>query len=360
MTIVSRQYRMVLNRRGALGWIFRFPVRIDPEILYLTYHNPLIYRRPFFAKLALPELRIINYVDAYIQYFGKLSKILRSTYAVMDKIESLLFETHRSSDGYLVSAYLYDFLFYIPISKIESKTIITMNTPLASKQIIKNRSVIIDWMDVWMWPWDQMNPLDIRAVEEADGVIFWSRPIMMIMTKRLKIKKFAYVPYGINLMDFDPLRSGDETSFRKKFKLENKFLITYSGGIWRSGNLDLQGVDKILKAFQLISNRLKNAVLVLQLLNMDVQTLKLIKELKIKNRTIIIGKLPFNSSDRLDLFKATDLFVAPTSRYPTTYYAERMKFFQYMAAAKPILTEKAPGTESIFGDTAYYVKLDGC
>jgi len=27
-------------------------------------------------------------------------------------------------------------------------------------------------MDVWMWPWDQMNPLDIRTVEEADGVIF--------------------------------------------------------------------------------------------------------------------------------------------------------------------------------------------
>jgi hypothetical protein len=72
---------------------------------------------------------------------------------------------------------------------------------------------------------------------------------MMIMTKRPKIKKFAYVPYGINLMDFDPLRSGDETSFRKKFKLENKFLITYSGGIRKSGNLDLQGVDKILKAF---------------------------------------------------------------------------------------------------------------
>jgi glycosyltransferase involved in cell wall biosynthesis len=35
-----------------------------------------------------------------------------------------------------------------------------------------------------------------------------------------------------------------------------------------------------------------------------------------------------------------------------------MKFFQYMAAGKPILAEEAPGTKSVFNDDAHYVKLD--
>jgi glycosyltransferase involved in cell wall biosynthesis len=331
---------------------------IDREILFLTSYNPFIYRRPFMAKLAFPKLKTIDYVEAYEQYFGVLGKYLRFIKSATGKIESLLFETPQDSGSYAISAYLNNFLFYFPINKIKSETIITLNTTLASKRIIRDRKVIVDWMDVWMSPWDQMNPLDVQAVKEADGVIFWSRPLATIMTKRLNLKKVAYVPYGVNLMDFDPLQFGNEASFRRKFKLENKFLITYSGGTWRSGNLDLQGTDKILKAFQLISDRLKNAVLILQLLNIDEQTSKLLKELKIKNRIVIIGRLPFKSRDRIDLFSATDLFIAPTARHPVSYYAERMKFFQYMTAGKPILTEDAPGTKSVFGETAYYVKLD--
>jgi len=330
----------------------------DSGLLYLTSYDPFIYRRPLFAKLALPKLRIVNYVDTYRRCTGHLGKSLYSMFKAIEKIESLLLETPRYPSGYLASAYLYDFLYHLPISKIKPRMAITTNTLLGSKQITKARSIIVDWMDVWMYPWDEMNLFDIQAIEDADGVVFWSNPLMKLMTKRLKISKCVYVPYGVNLANFDPLRFGDGTSFRQKFNLKNKFLITYSGGIWRLGNLDIQGIDKILKAFQLISNQLKNVILILQLLNIDVQTLKLLKELNIKNKTVIFSKLPFNSSDRLDLFKATDLFVAPTARHPIAYYAERMKFFQYMAAAKPILTEKAPGTESVFGDTVCYVKLD--
>jgi glycosyltransferase involved in cell wall biosynthesis len=332
----------------------------NSDVLYLTSFNPFIYRRPIFAKMAMPELKIIDYGDHYMRWMSGLGKSLHLIHRDLRKIERKLLRTPRISGDYLVSAYLNDFLRYLPVSKIKAKAIITLNTPLAlvSKQIVRNHSVIIDWMDVWMWPWDEMNPLDIRAVEEADGVIFWSKPFMDLMAKRLKIKKCTYVPYGVNLKDFDPLKSGNGTSFRIKFKLEGKFLITYSGSVWRPDNLDLQGIDKLLKAFQLVSNRLRNAVLVLQLLNIDVQTLKLLKELNIKDKTIIIGKLPFTSSDRLDIFSATDLFIAPTTRHPISYYAERMKFFQYMAAGKPILAEEAPGTKSVFSDAAYYVKLD--
>jgi glycosyltransferase involved in cell wall biosynthesis len=291
---------------------------------------------------------------------GNLGKTLDFAYNVVKKGESYFLKTPRFYfDGYLTSAYLFDFSYALPISKIKAKTIITLDTLLTTaKSITRNRSVLLDLMDMWMWPWDEVNPVDIHTLEEVDGVIFWSKPLMKIVTKRFRIKKFIYIPYGLNLTDFDPLGYGNGSNLRRRLKLENKFLITFSGGGGSWQGLDLHGINKILKAFRLISDQLENAVLIFQAFDLDAQFLKLIKELRIENRTVIIDFLPFNSPDRLDLFSATDIFLAPNVRHPFAYYAERMKFFQYMAAAKPILTEKTPGTESVFGDTAYYVKLD--
>jgi hypothetical protein len=159
-------------------------VNNDLNILYLTSFNPFIYRRPIFAKMAIPELKIVNYVDAYMQWMSGLGKSLQFIRRGIRKIERQLLKTTRISGDYLASAYLNDFLYYLPISKIKAKNIITLNTPLAlvSKRMVRDRSIIVDWMDVWMWPWEEMNPIDIQAVEEADGVIFWSKPFMKLMT----------------------------------------------------------------------------------------------------------------------------------------------------------------------------------
>lgn len=82
------------------------------------------------------------------------------------------------------------------------------------------------------------------------------------------------------------------------------------------------------------------------------------KKLRVLDITRIIGPLPYSDPERLGLFAAADVLVAPNSAHPSVYYAERIKFFHYMAAGRAILAEKTPGAISVFGNTVYYVELD--
>lgn len=345
---------MYISERALDGFLI-CSNKVDKGLLYLTPFDMEIYRRPIFAKTALPELAIINYVKEYAR-FGSLGKILNFAKKALEKAENILSKTPRYHSGNLASARFHDFLYSLTLRGIKVDTIITLNTQLTSK--LSNHGLIVDLMDMWMWPWDEINLIDIQALENADGVIFWSRPLLDVMSKRIRIKSSTYVPCGINLEIFDPIKFGNKQLFRNKFALKNKFILTYSGGIWRLDNLDLQGIDKVLRAFEVVAGHITNSVLVLQLLNLDIETLRLLKKLGIEKKTLIIGKQTYASINRLNLFSATDLFVAPTSRHPMAYYAERMKFFQYMAAGKSIVTEEAPGTRSVFANTAHYVQLD--
>lgn len=193
-----------------------------------------------------------------------------------------------------------------------------------------------------MWPWDELNLFDIEAVEEADGVIFWSRPLMEIMKKRLKVRKCAYVPHGVDLSEFDPMKA-DPKNFRSKHRLGDSFLVTYSGGAWSYRGIDLQGVRKVVEAVALASKQLPDLKLVLQLGRVDLDLIRFCKKLKVLGKTRVIGPLPYNDPERLGLFAAADVLIAPNSAHPTAYYAERIKFFHYMAAGRAILAERTPG-----------------
>ncbi len=291
-----------------------------------------------------------------------VGRILNTVYYRVRKLESQFSRTPRWRGDYLLSAYYYDFLNYLLlIKKLRPHAVITLNTPLAlsAKALGRDVTVIVDWMDVWTWPWDEMNLLDVKTVEKADAVIFWSRPFMEMMTRRLDIRQATYIPHGIDLRIFDPLQQGDRKGVRRRLRLEDKFLILYSGGLWRSRGMEFQGVKKVLEAFALFSRRLRDSVLVLQIFNYDVQLMKDIKELGISDRVVLIGKLPsFDDPVRQGLFSAADILVVSASRHPIVYYTERMRAFQYMAAARSIIAEKTPGAVSAFGETALYSKID--
>jgi len=213
-------------------------------------------------------------------------------------------------------------------------------------------------MDVWMTPEGGMNPLDVITAEKADGVIFWSKPMMELIARRVNLKKYTYVPHGIDLSVFDPLRYGHRECFIRKFGIENRFILLYSGGMWRVEGIDLQGTDKMLKAFSLVSRRLNNALLLLQVSRLDEQTLTLIKKLRLGSKVKVLGPLPYASFLRQSAFAAAQILLAPSSRHPTAYYAERIKLFQYMAAGKAIIAERTPGSLSVLGRSAFFVGLD--
>ncbi|MEM2742335.1 MAG: glycosyltransferase [Nitrososphaeria archaeon] len=314
------------------------------KIVYITSYDPFTYRRPIFAKKALPSIQIFDYSTIYKTKLKTLGKIFYRTNRCLAKVERSIY-----GYDYILSKSFQNNVNKLALNGIDSEDVITLNNFLASKRIWKDSRVIIDLMDV----------LNTQNLEEADGVIFWSKAFMNIINSRLKIKKCIYVPHGIDLKSFDPMKFGNSIWFRKMYSLEDYFILTYSGGIWRVRGEDLQGVDNMLRAFSKISKKIKRVVLILQTFNMDVNALRLIKEMGIKDK-IIIGQLPFNDFKRLSLFSATDVFIAPTSRNPIAYYAERMKYFQYMTAKKPIVAEESPGSKNVFGDSAYYIQLGDC
>lgn len=84
----------------------------------------------------------------------------------------------------MVTALVTDVLNKALLARLKADTVITLNPFLGSRRIWGSRVIITDWMDVHMWPWDELNLFDIEAVEEADGVIFWSRPLLEIMKRR--------------------------------------------------------------------------------------------------------------------------------------------------------------------------------
>lgn len=270
----------------------------------------------------------------------------------MVKLDNVVFKGNK-----VLSSCFLDFVNSVLLRKMKADAIISLNTMLASRRIWGECKVIVDWMDVWMTPKGEMDIMDVQILEDADGIIFWSKPFMNLVTKRLKIKRCEYVPYGVDLTKFNPIKFGNDVWFREKYSIKDKFILTYSGGFWRLKNIDLQGTDNMLEAFIKASHRVSNIILVLQSFKIDIETFRLIKKLGIRDKILVVGYRPFNDFEGMSLFKATDVFIAPSTKYPTGYYAERMKYFQYMAAGKAILAERSPGAESVFGDTAYYVNL---
>ncbi|MCC6005632.1 MAG: glycosyltransferase family 4 protein [Thermofilum sp.] len=323
-------------------------------MIYVTSFNPLNYRRPIFAKKALPHLRIY-YLSSY-RRAGIASYILSKLYSKIIRVEAHICKKSRSGVDYYISALLRDCLTSIEFKGLKENTIIALNPYLASRILWGYKCrVVLDWMDVWMTFNGEMNSFDIRAAREADGVIFWSKPLMKLITRRIPLKRSIYIPYGVDLSVFNPKRYGNQEYFRNKYGLRDRFVIFYSGGFWRTKDTDLQGTDKMLQAFSLVSRKLPQAVLVLQVLNLNQDILSIIKKFGFRVR--ILGSLPYASFLRQSAFAAADVLLAPNTRHPTGYYAERMKFFQYMAAGKAIIAEETPGALSALGDAAYYVKL---
>ncbi len=257
----------------------------------------------------------------------------------------------------VLSSCFLDFVNSVLLRKMKTDAVISLNTMLASRRIWGECKVIVDWMDVGITSRGNMDIMDVQILEDADGIIFWSKPFMKLVTKRLKIKRSEYVPHGIDLTKFNPIKFGNDVSFREKYLIKDKFILTYSGGFWRLRDIDLQGTDNMLEAFSKVSRRVNNIILVVQSFKIDIETLRLIKKLGIRDKILVIGYRPFNDYERMNLFKATNVFIAPSTKHPIGYYAERIKYFQYMAAGKAVLAERSPGAESVFGNTAYYVEL---
>jgi len=242
----------------------------------------------------------------------------------------------------------------------------TMTTEMARKALGENTPIILDYMDVFLKANGELTRYDKKAITNADLIIFWSKAMKKLLTEMYGeiIKQSTYIPFGINLREFDYyFNRVDRSLFITQYNLKkHNFIITYSGGIWWIGNKEVQGLFNLLPAFKIVASQMPHVKFIFQGFNPLRSGLKLYKAIKENNLLEKTLFLPFfmNSFDnmRLSLIKASTVLLLPSSKWPTIAYAERMKMFEYMAAARPIVAHDVPGVRGVLDDSsAYFCRL---
>lgn len=248
-------------------------------------------------------------------------------------------------------------MLYVPyLLKIEPTGVIVMNPHAVYASKILYKKVIIDLMDLWSCETNKLhlNAIDYKYLKRADIVLAWSKAIYGLL-KRQGIN-VEYLPFGIDLSEFDPLSVSPKLFLEKYPQLLGKVRVIYSGGMWEVRGRDVLGVEKLIKAFKMIEEKKRDIVLLLQT---QPRVAEIAKQYGVKN-VLLVGRTPANDPLRLSFFRTADIMVLTGSRYPSVYLAERTTMFQYMASGNAIVAESTMGTRGVLedGKDAYLVELD--
>lgn len=236
---------------------------------------------------------------------------------------------------------------------------ITLNTVGSLAAIRAGKRVVVDLMDLWSCDPEglRLNALDYYVLRRAWQVWAWSKAITALL-RRIGVTNVRYVPFGIDLDQFDPMKVPVSLFFERYRDLEGRILTGYSGGMWFVNGREVIGVEKVIRAFKLVENEIKDdAILVLQT---SKSVIPIIKKYGVRNYAYINQTKLSNDPLRLSLLHALDIKVLTATKYLPVYLAERTTMFQYMASGGAIIAEKTPGTLGVLRHmyNAYMVNLD--
>ena len=344
-------------------------------IAYVTGFDINTYPRPLFIKHALGDLLRIYRLRTIIGYLrdeneshainnytedalkGYMSRTLLNGKSIIYLLPRI-FNCSRIDRVDPLMALLIESLYTPFFRKIRERTVIILNTVGAPAAIRAGKRVIIDLMDLWTCSPQglRMNALDYYVLRRAEQVWAWSKAIAVLL-RRIRINNVKYVPFGIDLNQFDPMKVPTTIFFERYRDLEGKILVGYSGGMWYVNGKERIGVEKIIRAFKLIEKEVGNDVVLI--LQTSRSIIPIIKMYGIKNY-VYINQTAFNDIFRLSLLHAIDIKVLTATRYLPVYLSERTTMFQYMASGGAIIAEKTPGTLGILKHmyNAYIVNLD--
>ncbi len=152
-----------------------------------------------------------------------------------------------------------------------------------------------------------------RVLKDADGIICVSQEEFEMMQERFPTKRVYYLPNGV---DTEKFKSGVANAFRKEFKIgNNEKLITCISRIDYQKNQLL-----LVKAFARFYKKNPNYRLVLiGAISVEDYLDKIVKtaeKLGIRDRVLIIPGLAQDNPLLTSAYKATEMFVLPTSHEP--------------------------------------------
>ena len=144
------------------------------------------------------------------------------------------------------------------------------------------------------------------------------------------------IPNGIN---FDLIKNSKPTNIRKLYGLKNKKIVLYIGRLAKE-----KSIPFIIKAFKLLSKKIKNSVLIIGGSGPEEKNLKkLISDLQINDKVLMAGKIPH--SETIKYYSAASVFVtaSKTETGPLTV-------IESLACGVPIVALKKSNLQDIIKD----------
>lgn len=180
-------------------------------------------------------------------------------------------------------------------------------------------------------------------VAQADAIITISEVLKKQACEFYNIPpdKVYPVPNGVDIEKFNPHIDG--TVIRKKYGLENRFVVGYSGTFNA-----YHGVDLLAQAAKKIMEEVPNSVLFLVgdgALREKVEDI-LLKD-GIRNKVIITGLIPYEEVPKH--LAACDVLVSPIiHNHKDDFFGTPIKHYEYKAMGKPIIASNIGTLKDIF------------
>jgi len=328
------------------------------EVAYLTGLDPRIFPRPiFFARATGAKVFSIRTLAGHLRNpnkrledFAKQQPMTKQKYMnFLDfDISKYVNDCYRQDRTYIIGALIKEASIAGFLKKLsyEYDVAVIKNLVGVLAAELAGMRVVVDLMDLWHCDKDYLvfSPLDFAALRKAECVIAWSRAIAALL-RRAGLNCVEYLPFGVDLNVFDPLKADPRLIYERYPQLEGKVVVGYSGG----GHV-YHGIHKVLGAYRLVEKKNKDVILAIQTWGQNQLVRDMIKRFNIERAVLIEPTKLFNDPLRLSFLRAASILVLPVSKTPGVYLAERTTMYQFMAAGNAIVAEYSPGVAGVLKD----------
>jgi len=148
---------------------------------------------------------------------------------------------------------------------------------------------------------------------------------------------------GMDFSRFNSEISGNKV--RKKFGLQNNdIVLLFVGWLY-----NFSGLQEVVKEIAKVKNDYKKIkFMVVGEGDAFNEILNLVKENKLEDHVILTGKQPFESVP--NFIAASDICLLPSHNNEIMKDIVPIKFYEYMAMKKPVISTKLPGVMREFGE----------
>jgi len=186
------------------------------------------------------------------------------------------------------------------------------------------------------------------AKKKLDGITVLTKSMKkhMCFEFDIPLENVGVWTSGVALDLFNP-ENYDGKEMRRKFGLEDKFIIFYHGAL---GTARLEGIAETIKSLEILKSQSDNLVLFLLGEGDALPTLReLVRESHLENAVVIKGMVDY--SDVPKYIAMCDVGIVPLPNSPNWRYQCPLKLLEYLAMGKFVIATDIPANREVMGES---------